>query len=181
MDQTELQQHAGFEQLLRPHMERLYRLAYHLAGDKTEAEDLFQEVLTKIYVRLDELREIDEPGPWLSRVLYNHFVDNHRRLSRRRMIMVEEGHLPGNTIESLAAPDSPEQDAITADNMLRLRSAMAKLSAEHRQLILLHDAEGYKMSEIQGLTGSPIGTIKSRLHRARARLRELLANDGTFF
>jgi len=180
-DQAGHPEHAGFEQLLRPHMGRLYRLASRLAGNKAEAEDLFQDVLTKVYVRLDELIELDEPGAWLNRVMYNHFIDNRRRYSRQRLIMVEEGHLPGNSIESLAGAASPEHDAERADNIMRLGSALAELSDEHRQLILLHDADGYKITEIQALTGIPVGTIKSRLHRARARLRELLANDGTFF
>ncbi len=181
MDQTEHSQHAGFEQLLRPHMERLYRLAFRLAGNKTEAEDLFQDVLTKVYVRLDDLIHIDEPGTWLNRVMYNLFIDNRRRYSRQRLIMVEESRLPGDSVESLAGELTPEREAIGADDIIRLEAALAELSDEHRRLLLLHDVEGYKLSEIHQLTGDPIGTIKSRLHRARARLRELLANDGTFF
>ena len=171
----------GFEQLLRPHMERLYRLAFRLAGNKAEAEDLFQDVLTKTYVRLDDLVEIDEPGPWLSRVMYNHFIDNRRKYSRQRLVIVEESRLPGNSVESLPGGSNPELDAESADNIIRLEAALAQLSDDHRRLVLLHDTEGYKLSEIQQLTGDPIGTIKSRLHRARAHLRELLANDGTFF
>jgi RNA polymerase sigma-70 factor (ECF subfamily) len=171
----------GFEQLLRPHMERLYRLAFRLAGNKAEAEDLFQDVLTKTYVRLDDLAEIDEPGPWLSRVMYNHFIDNRRKYSRQRLVIVEESRLPGDSVESLPGGSNPELDAEKADNIIRLEAALAELSDDHRRLVLLHDTEGYKLSEIQELTGDPIGTIKSRLHRARAHLRELLANDGTFF
>jgi RNA polymerase sigma-70 factor (ECF subfamily) len=72
-------------------------------------------------------------------------------------------------------------DAENADNIIRLEAALAQLSDDHRRLVLLHDTEGYKLAEIQQLTGDPIGTIKSRLHRARAHLRELLTNDGTFF
>ena len=60
-------------------------------------------------------------------------------------------------------------------------AALARLSEEHRVVVLLHDTEGYKLEEIQDLIGTPIGTIKSRLHRARARLREILEEDGTFF
>lgn len=171
----------GFEQLLRPHMERLYRLAFRLAGNKAEAEDLFQDVLTKTYVRLDDLIEIDEPGPWLSRVMYNHFIDNRRKYSRQRLVIVEESRLPGDSVESLPGGSNPELDAENADNIIRLEAALAQLSDDHRRLVLLHDTEGYKLSEIQQLTGDPIGTIKSRLHRARAHLRELLTNDGTFF
>ena len=62
---------------------------------------------------------------------------------------------------------------------MRLDAALSKLSDEHRLVVLLHDTEGYKLHEIQELTGTPIGTLKSRLHRARARLREILDADGT--
>ena len=61
----------------------------------------------------------------------------------------------------------------------RLDNALAQLSDEHRIVVLLHDSEGYKLTEIQELTGTPVGTVKSRLHRARARLREILLADGT--
>ena len=181
MDQIDHPKSAGFDQLLRPHMERLYRLAFRLAGNKAEAEDLFQDVLTKVYVRLGDLIDIDHPGSWLSRVMYNHFIDNRRKYARQRLIMVEEGGLPGNSVDSLPGEAGPEQDAERLDNIMRLEGALAELSENHRLVILLHDTEGYKLEEIQSITGDPVGTIKSRLHRARARLRELLANDGTFF
>ena len=181
MDQKDNSNSAGFDQLLRPHMERLYRLAFRLAGNKAEAEDLFQDVLTKAYVRLDDLVDIEQPGSWLSRIMYNHFIDNRRKFARQRLVMVEEGGLPAKSIESLPGGTGPEQDAEREDNILRLEAALAELSDDHRLLILLHDTEGYKLEEIQSLTGQPLGTIKSRLHRARARLRELLANNGTFF
>lgn len=181
MDSTDNTKSTGFDQLLRPHMERLYRLAFRLAGNKAEAEDLFQDVLAKIYVRLDDLISIEEPGSWLSRVMYNHFIDNRRKYARQRLIMVEEGGLPGSTVDSLPGDDSPERDAERGDNIIRLEAALAELSEDHRLVVLLHDSEGYKLDEIQSITGDPVGTIKSRLHRARARLRDLLANDGTFF
>ena len=62
---------------------------------------------------------------------------------------------------------------------LQLDAALVELSDEHRVVVLLHDTEGYKLSEIEELTGVPVGTVKSRLHRARARLREILLADGT--
>ena len=70
---------------------------------------------------------------------------------------------------------------LSLDNIMRLERALGQLSEEHRLVVLLHDSEGYKLKEIQDLTGDPVGTVKSRLHRARARLRELLTEDGTFF
>jgi len=181
MDQQDQPKTSGFNQLLRPHMERLYRLAFRLAGNKAEAEDLFQDVLTKVFIRLDDLIDIDEPGSWVCRVMYNHFVDNRRKYARQRLIMVEEGRLPGESVDLLPGEDDPVGEAEREDNIIRLEAALAELSDEHRLVVLLHDTEGYKLEEIQSFTGDPIGTIKSRLHRARARLRELLANDGTFF
>jgi RNA polymerase sigma-70 factor (ECF subfamily) len=174
------QNHAAvFEQLMRPHLDRLYRFAHRLTGSKPEAEDLFQDVLAKLFTKLDDLVNIDEPGSWSSRVMYNHFVDNRRRFSRRRLIRVEEGQLPPGGIESMPGDNDPERDAERRDDISRLDAALQKLSEEHRLVVLLHDSEGYKLKEIQEITGDPVGTLKSRLHRARARLREMLSGDGT--
>ena len=79
---------------MKPHMDRLYRLSFRLAGSKPEAEDLFQDVLIKVFPRMDELIDIEEPGAWLCRVMYNHFIDNRRRFARQRLVAVEEGQLP---------------------------------------------------------------------------------------
>ena len=172
-------QNLTFERLVRPHFDRLYRLAWRLEGQKAEAEDLFQELLIKAYGMLDELVEIDEPGSWLSRVMYNLFIDEQRRFSRRRMRIVEEGRLGGEGLDSFAGNENPPADAARDQTIQRLDRALDQLSDEHRIVVLLHDTEGYKLREIELLTGVPVGTVKSRLHRARARLREILVADGT--
>jgi RNA polymerase sigma-70 factor (ECF subfamily) len=173
----------AFERLVRPHFDRLYRLAWRLAGSKAEAEDLFQELLIKAYGKIDDLATIDQPGPWLCRVMYNLFIDEKRRFARQRMHTVDEGQLSGDGIEGFAATDSSGSDPVAENQRIekirRLDTALAQLSDEHRIVVLLHDTEGYKLKEIQELTGTPVGTIKSRLHRARARLREILSIDGT--
>ena len=168
-----------FERLVRPHFDRLFRLAWRLTGRKAEAEDLFQELLIKAFGKLDQLVDIDQPGPWLSRVMYNLFIDEKRRFARSRMYTVEEGQLGGDGLAGLAGPDDPVHDNQRIEQLQHLDRALAQLSDEHRMAVLLHDTEGYKLAEIQELTGTPVGTIKSRLHRARARLREILSADGT--
>lgn len=169
-----------FQRLVQPHFDRLYRLAFRLTGRKPEAEDLFQELLIKAYGKLDDLVAIDEPGSWLSRVMYNLFIDEQRRFARRRMHTVEEGFLPVDGIEGFAGNESPEQDQRRLEKLNQLDLALKQLSDEHRLIVLLHDAEGYKLEEIHKLIGIPMGTVKSRLHRARARLREILTETGTF-
>ena len=171
---------ATFERLVQPHFDRLYRLAFRLTGRKAEAEDLFQELLIKAFGKLDDLVTINEPGSWLSRVMYNLFIDEQRRFARRRMHTVEEGFLPGDGLEGLAGTDNPEKDQRRLEQLRQLDTALAQLSDEHRHVVLLHDTEGYKLEEIHKLMGVPVGTVKSRLHRARARLREILTESGTF-
>ena len=174
-----LSSHA-FDQLIRPHFDRLFRLAYRLTGSTPEAEDLFQELLIKAFGKLDVLADIEEPGSWLSRVMYNLFVDQHRRFARQRMHIVAESQLPGDGLESLAGGDDPVANNERRQRLECLDAALQQLSEEHRLVVLLHDTEGYKIKEIQELTGTPAGTVKSRLHRARARLCEILVADGTF-
>jgi RNA polymerase sigma-70 factor (ECF subfamily) len=171
-----------FERLVRPHFDRLYRLAWHLTRQKVEAEDLFQELLIKAYGKLDELARIDEPGSWLCRVMYNLFVDERRRFARRRMHTIDEGQLSGEGLEGMPGTTAdPVRESERQDKIRELDKALSQLSDEHRLVVLLHDTEGYKLAEIQELTGIPVGTVKSRLHRARARLREILTQSGTFF
>lgn len=159
----------------------MYRLAWRLTGQKSEAEDLFQELLIKAYGKLDDLVKINAPGSWLCRIMYNLFIDERRRFARRRMHTVEEGELSGDGLAGLPGSDDPVWNNERREQIQRLDAALSLLSDEHRIIVLLHDTEGYKLSEIHELTGLPIGTIKSRLHRARARLREILSANGTFF
>lgn len=171
----------AFERLVRPHFERLYRLAWRLTGRKAEAEDLFQELLLKAYGKLDDLTRIDEPGSWLCRIMYNLFIDERRRFARQRMHTVEEGQMPGDGLEGIPGSDDPVRNTERQEKMQQLEAALSRLSDEHRLVVLLHDTEGYKINEIHELTGIPVGTVKSRLHRARSRLREILTLSGTFF
>ena len=141
-----------FERLVRPHFDRLFRLAWRLAGSKADAEDLFQELLIRAFGKLDELLGIDQPGPWLCRVMYNLFVDERRRFARQRMHTVDEGQLAGDGLAGLPGPDDPVYDQQRIETLERLDKALAQLSDEHRVVVLLHDTEGYKLTEIQDLT-----------------------------
>ena len=166
---------------MRPHFDRLYRLAWRLAGQKAEAEDLFQELLIKAFGKLDDLVHIDEPGSWLSRMMYNLFIDERRRYARQRLHTLEEAEMTGDGIAGLPGDEDPVRDQAQLERMLMLDAALSELSDEHRTIVLLHDTEGYKLTEIHELMDIPVGTVKSRLHRARARLREILTANGTFF
>ena len=170
--------HLAFERLVQPHLDRLYRLAFRLCGDRSRAEDLFQELLVKAFGKLDELVGIERPGSWLARIMYNLFVDDYRRFQRQRLHVVDESHVAGG-IDELPGGNDPGAETERDEIWARLDAALAELSDEHRIVVLLHDTEGYKLEEIHELMGVPVGTVKSRLHRARARLKEILVRDGT--
>ncbi len=167
------------ERLLRPHFDRLYRLAYRLTGNRHDAEDLFQDVLVRAFDKLDVITTLDDPGSWLGRVMYNRFVDGTRQRARRRLVVVADGEMSGDGVEGLPGGMPAELDASRQESLQALHEALGELSEEHRIVVLMHDTEGYKIKEIEELTGIPAGTVKSRLHRARARLKEILKIDGT--
>jgi RNA polymerase sigma factor (sigma-70 family) len=170
---------SAFEYLINPHLKPLYRVAYRLTGRREDAEDLIQELLVKLYIRREEMQGIEQLRPWLLRVLYCQFIDTHRKNSRSPLRLTDsfsEG--ASDPLDSLVSPDGgPEADVEQANQNRSLLRAIASLSEDHRVVISLHDMEGYTLEEIQTMLDCPIGTLKSRLHRARARLRELLQKD----
>lgn len=157
-----------FEALLRPHLERLYRLAYRFTGTREAAEDLVQELCVRLYPRHAELCALDSPGPWLARALHNLFVDQLRRQARSPLDLVER--LP----EVAATAPGPDEQAFSALTLERLEAALARLPAEQRAVLAWHDIEGYTLEELAESRDLPLGTLKSRLHRARAALQRLL-------
>ena len=167
---------ARFSQLLSPHLAALYRLAFRLTTRKADAEDLFQDVLTKLFERRAELSSIRDLPPYLGRVLYNQFIDDKRRYGRQPLRLVDNNRL----LEDLPAGADPQREAEEAQTRDRLSRALGQLSEEHRLVVVLADVEGHSLQEMEALTDLPIGTLKSRLHRARGRLRELLRDEGTF-
>jgi RNA polymerase sigma factor (sigma-70 family) len=168
---------ADFESLMRPHLRHLYQTAYRFTGSQADAEDLVQEVLVKLYSRVDELRTVEQLRPWLTRVLYRQFVDEWRRRGRSGE-QVEPRHDYDGAEASLDPMDrlpsetpGPEQEAERRLDLARLEMALSKLNPDQRALVVLHDMEGNTLEELSPVLDCPLGTLKSRLHRARNRLR----------
>jgi RNA polymerase sigma-70 factor (ECF subfamily) len=171
---------AEFERLLHEHVAPLYRAAYRWTGDVDRAEDLVQQLLVRLYPRLAELRELDRLRPWALRVMYRIFVDGIRR---ERASPVQFG--VETAADEATGEDEPWLDpgpgpAELAEQELtqeRLVRAWERLGEDHRVVLSMHDIEDYSLPELSQIMDIPLGTLKSRLHRARARLRELLAAE----
>lgn len=169
--------HLSFTALVRPHLERLYRLAYRLTQHREDAQDLVQDVLLKLHPQADKMAEVDSVAAWLSRVLYNQFVDNQRRYARRRLHTVDHRDYSADPDTAQAEQASTEELVEGEFTITRVQAALEQLSDDHRLIINLHDVEGYTLTEIAEITGIPHGTLKSRRHRARERL-QLLLDEG---
>ncbi|MDZ7828729.1 MAG: RNA polymerase sigma factor [Halofilum sp. (in: g-proteobacteria)] len=166
-----------FEKVIRPWLNDLRRLAIRLTGSTDDADDLLQELMLRLQPRMHEVAALDQPRPWLARVLYRLFVDQWRR--RRNAPDVDDESDVDRQPSHADLPDTVFERALTRE---RLQSALDDLPAFQRELVILHDVEGYTLAEVATMTGTPTGTLKSRLHRARAALRETLVgfDDGTF-
>ena len=165
-----------FERAVRPHLTALRRLAVRFTGSREDAEDLLQDLLTHLYAQHDTVVELDQPGPWLRRVLYRRFVDRWRRRQADPVDHAAED-ISDDAATPAAAPDAELDRHLDRE---RLQAALDALSLDHRSVILLHDVEGYTLPEIAGMLDVSEGTLKSRLHRARNNLRQrLLAANGT--
>src|SRR5688500_4940292 len=171
---------AEFDRLMREHIPALYRSAYRWTGAVDQAEDLVQDLLIRLYPRLEELRDLDQVKPWALRVMYRIFVD---QLRRRRNSPVqfgldtdadEESEQDHISVSEDAEPDVLVERQLTQE---RIAAAWAELSEDHRVVLSMHDIEEYSLVEIAAMTDTPVGTLKSRVHRARAKLRDLLDRE----
>ena len=166
----------NFEDLLRPQVEYLYRLAWRFTGSVADAEDLVQDVLIKLFPRTQELLGIQRLRPWLARVLYHQYVDSVRQRARSPIVeLVTDAEGNDNPLDTLpATKDGPEEDAERSGWRERILRALDRLNPEQRAVVVMHDVEGYSLEELETMLETPLGTLKSRLHRARQRLRTLL-------
>ncbi len=159
-----------WEQVVREHSARVYRLAYRLSGNAQDAEDLTQETFVRVFRSLADFSPGTFEG-WLHRITTNLFLDMVRRRQRIRFDALPEDteRLPGT------AP-SPEQ--VYADTHLdpQVQAALDALSPEFRVAVVLCDIEGLTYEEIAATLGIKLGTVRSRIHRGRVQLRAALSH-----
>ncbi|WP_143735549.1 RNA polymerase sigma factor [Microbulbifer mangrovi] len=161
-----------FTALVRPHLRLMHRMAYRWTQDQRDAEDLVQDVLTHLFPRSGELEAVEKLGPWLIKVLYRRYVD----LFRRRANSPIDESAP--CISDDAYFQEQLQDDRNRFHQLELQRllnrALMELDESWRDVVLLHDVEGYTALEVAEILDISVGTVKSRLHRARKKLKSVL-------
>lgn len=167
-----------FEEAVRPHLTGLYRFAHRLTGSQVDAEDLVQDLLTRLYPRAEEVLAVERLGPWLKQVMYRQFIDTTRKKVRQAEKLASDmspTESPEGFFETLV---SGEKGPASNLDSTRLREAvgvvLSEMEPDERTLVLLHDVDQWKQDDIAEVLGVAVGTVKSRLHRVRARLRDRL-------
>ena len=157
-----------WEEVVRTHSARVYRLAYRLTGNKHDAEDLTQEVFVRVFRSLSSYTPGTFEG-WLHRITTNLFLDMARRRQRIRF----EG-LGDETAQRLHSGQNPAQAFDERHLDSDIQDALEALAPEYRAAVVLCDIEGLSYEEIAVTLGVKLGTVRSRIHRGRAQLRAAL-------
>ncbi|HTN42654.1 MAG TPA: sigma-70 family RNA polymerase sigma factor [Nitrospiria bacterium] len=169
----------AFEVLVRRHEKRIFNLLYRWLGDYDEAAETAQEVFLSAYRSIRRFRGDSKFSTWLYRIAINHAKNRQKSLgaSRRRTTPLDSGDSDGKDGAVADLPDpgpDPSQDAERMETHERVQHGLRDLDADGALLILLHDLQEVGYEEMARILDVPMGTVKSRLHRARQALKARL-------
>lgn len=159
-----------FDSVMRDQVMPMYQAAYRHLRNVEDAEDLVQDILTKLYPRLEEVESIEALRPWLDRIVYHSFVDFLRKQGRTPVTVEDDTAIDMARAEN----SSPEQAASRAETANRLNAAVERLPEDQRALVDLHLIQGYTLAELVSVFDAPLGTLKARVHRIKGRLKKEL-------
>ena len=169
---------AAFGELVRRYQDRLYNTVYRLLDNADDAQDVVQDAFLNAYQSLEGFKGDSQFFTWLYRIAVNTAISHKRK--QRLTLSIDGARNGEGRVEPPDASDAsrPEHGLERAEEERRVQRALNRLSAEHRAVLIMKDMEGQKYEMMAEVLGVPIGTIRSRLHRARTELRELLEQEG---
>lgn len=161
----------GFKEEAVSHLDHLYRVAFHLTRGKADAEDLVQETYLQAVGHYDQFTPGTNLKGWLTRILYNLFVNRYHR--DKRMVSLDQTVDEAGTawVNSLPGSDpGPEKEVLRTELQGKVTEALSALAEEFRTPVVLVDIGGFSYAEVAEILSCPVGTVRSRLFRARAIL-----------
>ncbi len=190
MDETELIRRCqrddlnAFDELVRLYEKKVYNLAYRMSGNHEDASDLSQEAFLRVFQSIKDFRGQSSFSTWLYRVVSNVCLDELRQRGRRPTISLDEP-VPGDKGEVMQrqfADPAPAPDELAERREVRevVQAGIEELSEEYRLVIVLRDIQGLSYQEIAEALDCSLGTVKSRLNRARLALKEKLSSMELF-
>jgi RNA polymerase sigma-70 factor (ECF subfamily) len=171
---------SAFAEIVLTYQKKVYNIAYRMLGNREEAKELSQEVFLSVFGSIKDLREDAKFEPWLTQMTLNQCRNRWKYLKRRRYFKTDSLNDPVETedgeIERPVYDPSGNPETLFEKKMIQefVQKGLMKLKEDQREIIVLRDIQGYSYEEIGKLFSLPEGTIKSRLHRARMDLKEIL-------
>ena len=163
---------------MRRHTRRIYNICYRFVGNRTEAQDLSQDVFLRVYRTLASYRSAHGGfATWMTSVTRNLLIDHYRRTKRDRMTDSLDDAMP--VVENKeSSARRPDQQALLGELKGQVQSALTRLSPDLREAVILRDLQQLEYAEIQQVLAVPEGTVKSRINRGRIELARILQQMG---
>ena len=163
---------AAFSLLVCRYQDRLFTALVHIASSRDEAEDVAQEAFIQAYLKLASFERQSSFYTWLYRIAFNTAISRRRR-KRVETSIEQSKEAVGD--EPADRGERPQDRLMREERVDLIRRALGELSEEHRAILVLREMEGCDYEEISQILDLPVGTVRSRLHRARLQLKEQLA------
>jgi RNA polymerase sigma-70 factor (ECF subfamily) len=170
----------AFDEIVLKHKDKVFNLCYWFLGDYDEANDSAQEIFVKVYRALKKFRLESRFSTWLYRIAVNTCKNRVKSSEYRHKKQMVRLNNPGQPEGTIATPDildespSPMMELEKKERLMLIKKAINSLPAEQKMVVALRDIEGLSYDEVASITGLNLGTVKSRLARARLDLREKL-------
>ena len=170
---------AAYDELVRVYHASIFHVAFRMLGDSSDAADAVQEIFLKVFRNVQRFRGESSLKTWIYRIAFSEILNRLRWWKRRFRsftVSLDDDHDgKGQYIHLAASNPSPLQALESKERESAIQQTLTKLSGEHRSIVILRDIEGFSYSEIADILGISVGTVKSRLARARADMKKSLA------
>lgn len=173
----------SFDILVSMFSERAYAVAFGVMGNKHDASDMTQEAFIKVFRNINKFNFQSAFNTWLHRIVKNVCIDELRKRKKGKVISLDASIDGGDSDYMMQIPDEGPgiQEILEKEESKEfLWDALGELKENHRLVLVLSDIKGYDYSEVADMLDVPVGTVKSRISRARIKLAEIIRKKGTF-
>lgn len=173
----------AFEVLVRKYSDKAFSVAFSVMGNQHDAADMTQEAFIKVFRNIRKFNFGSSFGTWLYRIVKNTCIDELRKKKHRNYVSMDTGFEgeDGEYVVQISDESADIQEILEREETGRLlQEALMSLGEKHRSVLILADIKGYDYLEIARMLELPVGTVKSRISRAREKLAVILKNEGTF-
>ncbi|MEW5952344.1 MAG: sigma-70 family RNA polymerase sigma factor [Bacillota bacterium] len=169
----------AFEKLVEAYQKRVFALCVQLTGNQDDAQDLAQEVFIQAFASITNFRQESDLGTWLHRIAVNKWINITRKQKKAQLVYLDAPVKTGDgeaQREVAATEGNPQELVEEKEFHARVRRALGRLTYEHRAVLVLREIQGYSYEEIAGILDCSVGTVRSRLNRARKAMKDNLQN-----